>query len=211
MPGKGVRMAILQVLGLTLPVLVPGIALIATLRSGGFSRLRQAIDGGATWRGQPVLGENKTWYGLMLYPAGGAITATLLSWGGAAVHPLLHGPRAALVGASVGAAYAGGELINSFIKRRLGIAPGHMAAGAWTRLQRFADLADGVVAACLVYLAWGVSLGTASGILAAGIAIHVSTDALMRRLRLKRHEGGRRRDGDRHVIGSPRADALDKG
>ena len=204
-------MALFHVLGLTLPVLVPGLALIATLRRGGFTRLRRPIDGGATWRGQPVLGANKTWFGLLLYPMGGAITAGLLSWGGAAVHPVLHGTRATLVGATAGAAYAGGELVNSFIKRRFGIAPGRMAAGGWTRIQRSADLADGVVAASLAYLAWGVSLGIACGVLAAGIAIHSSTDALMRRLRLKRHERGSRGDGDRDVVGSPRAHALDEG
>lgn len=204
-------MAVLRVLVLTLPVLVPGLALIATLRRGGFVRLRRPIDGGATWRGRPVLGENKTWYGLMVYPVGGALTAGLLSLGGSAVHPVLHGPKAALVGATVGASYAGGELINSFVKRRYGIAAGRMAAGRWTPIQRSADLADGVIAASLVYLAWGASLAAATGVLAAGIAIHVSTDALMRRLRLKRHERGGRGHGDRDVVRSPRAHALDEG
>lgn len=204
-------MALLHVLGLTLPVLVPGLALIATLRRGGLARLRRPIDGGAMWRGRPILGENKTWYGLALYPLGGAITAGLLSLRGNSVDPLFDGPRSSLVGATVGAAYACAELVNSFIKRRIGIAPGRMVAGAWTKVQRSADLADGVVAASLVYLAWGVSLGRACGVLAAGIAIHASTDALMRRLRLKRHEGHRRGDRDRDVVGSPRADALDEG
>ncbi len=204
-------MALLHVLSLTLPVLVPGLALIATLRRGGFARLRRPIDGGAMWHGRPVLGQNKTWYGLLLYPIGGAITASLLSLGGAAVHPVLYGPRAALVGATAGAAYAVGELINSAIKRRLGIAAGRMANGAWSGVQRSADLADGVVAASCVYLAWGASLATAGGVLVAGIAIHVSTDALMRRLRLKRHERGGRSNRDRDVVGSPSADALDKG
>lgn len=204
-------MPLLHVLGLTLPVLVPGIALIVTLRGGGFTRLRRPIDGGALWLGRPVLGANKTWYGLMLYPLGGAVTAGALSWGRGAVDPVLHGARGSLVGASVGAAYAVGELVNSFVKRRLGIAPGRMAAGGAARIQRSADLADGIVAACVVYVAWGVSLGIACGVLVTGIAIHVSTDALMRRLRLKRHEGGRRGGGDRHIVGSPRADAFDKG
>jgi len=211
MPEKGVHMALLHVLGLTLPILVPGLALIATLRRGGFARLRRPIDGGATWRRRPVLGENKTWYGLMVYPVGGALTAGLLSLGGAAVHPVLHGSKAALVGATAGAAYACGELINSFVKRRFGIAAGRMVAGRWTRIQRAADLADGVIAASLVYLAWGVSPAPAAGVLAAGIAIHVSTDALMRRLRLKRHDRRGRGDGDRDVIGSPRTHALDQG
>ncbi len=204
-------MTLLHVLGLTLPVLVPGLVLIATLRRGGFARLRQPIDGGAVWCGRPVLGENKTWYGLLLYVAGGAATGSLLSLGGTVVDPVLHGPRGSLVGATAGAAYAFGELINSAIKRRLGIAAGRMAPGVSGRLQRAADLADGVFAASCIYLAWGVSLGTAGGVLVAGIAIHMATDALMRRLRLKRHEGRGRRDGDRDVVGTPRTDALDKG
>ena len=204
-------MPILHVLGLTLPVLVPGLVLIATLRRGGFARLRKPIDGGVLWRGLPLLGANKTWYGLVLYVLGGAVTAGLLSLGGSAVDPVLRGAQGVLVGATAGGAYAVGELVNSAIKRRLGITAGRMTTGEWARLQRAVDLADGVVAATFVYLAWGVSVGTAVGVLAAGIAIHVSTDALMRRLRLKRHEGGGRSHRDRDVVRSPRTDALDEG
>lgn len=75
------------------------------------------IDGG--WRlpdGKPLFGSSKTWRGLC---------SALLA--GAALAPLLALPYA--LGLTVAAAAMAGDLLSSFIKRRLGIPPSGMAFG----------------------------------------------------------------------------------
>src|SRR5690554_6268505 len=134
-------MNILAVLAMTLPVLVPGLALIVSLKRGWGARWRRAIDGGRTWRGQAVLGQNKTWFGLVLYIVGGAVVGAVLMAFGAGGEVFDHA-GAPLVGATVGGAYALGELLNSLIKRRLRISPGQVTTSRWAPLQLTVDLAD---------------------------------------------------------------------
>ena len=91
------------------------------------------MDGGRTWRGRRVLGDHKTWRGLLAGIAVGALTfaaqrwlwqrgiareLALLDYG--AVHPCTTG---ALLGLGAGL----GDAVKSFVKRRLDIAPG----GSW--------------------------------------------------------------------------------
>jgi len=184
-------MTVWHVLVLTLPVLVPGLTLIATLKLGWGARLRVPLDAGRRWRGTPILGPHKTWWGLLLYVVGGALVAAvvaLVSLVGPAGPAVLTGGRAPLVGASIGAAYSLGEALNSLVKRRRGIAAGTTTASRWAPLQRALDLADGIVLAGATYLAWGVPTAQALAVVVAGLAIHVATDALMRALSLKRQQ-----------------------
>jgi hypothetical protein len=204
-------MTALHLLTLTLPVLLPGLFLIVSLKRGWFGRFRRPVDGGAALHGTPLVGQNKTWFGVALYVAGGALVAGALSLLGKFADPVFAGPKALLVGASIGAAYSVGEIINSLVKRRAGIAPGQMTTTRWRHLQRAADLADGIVCASLVYLAWGVSLTMAAAVLVAGLVIHVGTDMLMRRLSLKRDKKRSSHHGDRHVVEPAQTDALDRG
>jgi len=85
--------------------------------------------------------------------------------------------KAWVAGAICGASYVVAELPNSFIKRRLGIAPGARAVRRG-RLQYLVDQADSV-AGCLIALRllYGSSraeLLTAFGL---GLAIHAAIDA----------------------------------
>jgi CDP-2,3-bis-(O-geranylgeranyl)-sn-glycerol synthase len=75
------------------------------------------IDGGLKFiDGRPLLGNSKTWRGLLL-----AITAAaVMAW-------LLNLPPE--VGARVGLFAVTGDLLSSFIKRRLGLASSSMAFG----------------------------------------------------------------------------------
>lgn len=92
-----------------------------------FKALERPLDGGATFRGRRVLGDNKTWRGALFMATGPALAAAALTrWPAfrdalpddvADAPPLLWG---ALVGLGV----VVGELPNSFLKRRLDIAPG---------------------------------------------------------------------------------------
>ncbi len=81
------------------------------------TRLAVAVDFGRRLAdGQPVLGSSKTWRGLVAALAAGAVLAPLL------------GHEAAL-GVNFAAWAMLGDLLTSFLKRRLGIAPGGRASG----------------------------------------------------------------------------------
>src|ERR1051326_1215664 len=94
-----------------------------------FVALAVPIDGGRTWRGRRLLGDPKTWRGLLagvvvgalvyalqgaLFRAGLARDLALIDY---AANPLAPG---VLMGLSAGI----GDAVKSFFKRRLGISPG---------------------------------------------------------------------------------------
>lgn len=137
--------------------------------------LRLPLDGGATWRGRRLLGDNKTVRGALVM-IGGCLAATLaLSawpwwWEQALPGELTeHGP--VLVGLLVGVGIVIGELPNSLAKRQLGVAPGTRrggtVGGAFVALDQF-DLALGVWVALLPL--WIMPLGT---LLVAVVAVTV--------------------------------------
>lgn len=110
--------------------------------------LRRPIDRGFDFRGRPLFGANKTWRGVATVAAGCALVVGLQAeW--------LHGYEPIrrielfdygavngwLLGLWTGALAELSELPNSFVKRRLGIAPGRQAGGvagvlftAWDQL-----------------------------------------------------------------------------
>ncbi len=184
--------------------------LIVSLKRGWFVRWRRPIDGGQTWRGLPVLGQNKTWLGAGLYLGGGAVIGGLLGLAGRASAPVFDARWGAVVGATVGAAYSVGEIVNSFVKRRLGVAPGKVVDTRWRHMQVAVDLADGIILASVVYLLWGVSLPMAAAVLAFGLALHISTDALMRHLSLKRDQRGRAHHRNGQVVETAGTEPLDR-
>jgi CDP-archaeol synthase len=80
-------------------------------------RLALALDGGIRWRdGQPVFGTSKTLRGVL----SGITLPALLA-------PLLG--VAVTAGAAIGAAAMAGDLLSSFAKRRIGLAPSSQAIG----------------------------------------------------------------------------------
>lgn len=148
-----------------------------------------AIDGGRTWSdGRPVFGANKTWKGV----AGLVVLGALSGWAlGAAergrpaerlnlAHRRIPNTpvHAALLGAAMGAAYAAGELPNSFAKRRLGVGSGEAGRhqGLVGKAFVVVDQVDSV-AACTLLLraitplppAWMASAVTIGGFTHAGI------------------------------------------
>ena len=80
-------------------------------------RFGRALDGGRRWLdGRPLLGHSKTLRGIL--------SALLLT---ALAAPLLG--HAARLGLSVGALAMTGDLLSSFLKRRLGLEPSSMVLG----------------------------------------------------------------------------------
>jgi CDP-2,3-bis-(O-geranylgeranyl)-sn-glycerol synthase len=149
------------------------------------------LDGGLTFRGRRVLGDNKTLRGfVVMVPAAACAFAALSLIAGDArtqiLWPLSPVEYAAL-GAWAGLGFMAGELPNSFVKRQIGIAPGRRASSrAAAVLQFLVDRADsgiGMLAAMSVAvptppLTWAI-------VLLAGAPLHWAFAALMYQLGLK--------------------------
>jgi len=184
-----------RVVWLITPVLVAGIGQVAILKTGLLSRLAVPLDFGLRWRGKPVLGPRKTWRGVIVMTTLSALAARSQAMA------VRQNPRLRamcpfdyqqvnpwLVGAALGLGYCIAELPNSFVKRRLGIAPAHTSQRlAW--LQYLIDQSDSVVG-CLVALRFFYRPRTAETGLAfaTGLALHVGVDRLMHALGVKRDD-----------------------
>ncbi|MEK6206228.1 MAG: CDP-archaeol synthase [Chloroflexota bacterium] len=174
---------------LTAPVLIAGLVHVAVITLNLVPELARPIDAGRRWRGRALLGSNKTWRGFVVMPAATAITITAQqtiaarSPNLAVLAPLRPGaPPAWIVGAICGAAYVVAELPNSFVKRRLGIAPGTSAPRARVA-QYVVDQLDSVIGcAVAIRLLYRIDVvdATASALLGAGC--HVAVERLMRML-----------------------------
>ena len=165
-------------------VLVLGspLAHVLVLRYDLLRPLKRPIDGGATFRGRRVLGENKTWRGALMM-AGGVVVLTLLLsrwptyWDALPAELTEAGPLA--VGTLIGLAVVLGEFPNSFMKRQLGIAPGKQRrspAGIALILWDQADFVPFVV----LFLAplWLMPLGHAAVAFAVVALVHLAINVI---------------------------------
>lgn len=177
-----------QLASLLAIVLVPGVMLIVVLKKGWMRRLAVPLDADATWGdGRPLFGPTKTWLGVVIYVGGAMIVAGILGHPdlGEWVAPVLRGPRSVAIGFLLGLVYVVGELLNSFVKRRVGIASSTETTSRWRPVQRAADLADGIVAVSVLLIALGSSPLLVAATALVGVAVHAGTDVVMHRLRLK--------------------------
>ncbi len=156
---------------LFLPVLGAPLLHAPVLTFDWLQSLRRPLDGGRTWRGKRLFGDNKTWRGALVM-ATGVLLATLALWPLDAWRDEL--PRAVrdagplVIGLLLALGTVLAELPNSFLKRRLGIAPGtqRRSPTGWAlTLVDQADIVLGIYLACLPV--WAMPIGT----LAAGIAV----------------------------------------
>lgn len=122
-----------QALYLFAPLLVSAVLSAAVHRYDLFPRLAKPIDAGVALHGRRVLGDGKTWRGVVVAVVGS--TATVLvqkhavgaSAGALAIVDYANAD-ALLLGAAIGGGAMLGELPNSFVKRRLGIRRGETAS-----------------------------------------------------------------------------------
>src|SRR5258706_2184003 len=120
---------------LTAAFALAGVGHTAWLAAPGSHPFAVPLDGGRTFRGRRLLGDNKTLRGFMIMvPATGITFAVLASRlrilpvGLKGLWPL--SPAAyALLGSWAAVGFMAGELPNSFIKRQLDIRPGDAARG----------------------------------------------------------------------------------
>jgi len=158
------------------------------MRSRWSVRFRTPLDGGAIWRGRRLLGDHKTLRGFMaIVPAAGLAFAALglarvamPEWLAAGLWNLSL-VELFLLGCWAGFCFMAGELPNSFLKRRLAVAPGTAPAHGWSRwfclvLDRF----DSTLA-LLIGLSLLVPLPalTWAWVLAIGPAVHLAFSAAL--------------------------------
>ncbi len=173
---------------LVLPVLLPGLVLIATLKNKWLKSLDKPIDGDIRVRGRPLLGTGKTYRGVVIYVVGALLVSYAL-YGLSDIeyiHPLFK--QSWLVnGLLFGGGYAAGELINSMIKRQFGVQPGKLARGhVWARVQQIVDHVDGmVVVAILLYIVHCVQIVDIMSALAWGVLLHGITNIAMNKFHLR--------------------------
>ncbi len=175
------------------PVLVAGLGQVVVLKTGLLPGLAAPLDRGVYWRGKRLLGPRKTWRGVIIMTTLSALVARAQAGAARrserlrAISPFDYDRiNPWLLGVALGLGYCLAELPNSFVKRRLGIAPaGRANRFAW--LQYVVDQSDSV-AGCLVALrffykpSWletGLAFGT-------GLMLHVGVDQLMHALGVKR-------------------------
>ena len=134
------------------------------------------LDGGRTFRGRRLLGDNKTARGfVVMIPATGAafLTLALAGFHTPGAWPLTPAQYLGL-GLLAGTGCMLGELPNSFIKRQLRIPPGAPGAGTVTRPLFFVvdrlDSTLGVLASLM--LAVPVPPATVVYIVLVGVALH---------------------------------------
>jgi len=177
--------SVLQMYVSLAPVIIAGILNMVWCSTRLAPALNRPLDNGAVLKdGRRVLGDNKTWKGLVGMVVLGSVAFIL--WSLVPQNTALgqwdlfherHAPSLAydaLVGALLGVAYALFELPNSFLKRRLDIAPGKESHGPRRWLFVFLDQIDSVLG-CAVVLA---ILATISpqfvlGLIAVGAVTHI--------------------------------------
>jgi CDP-2,3-bis-(O-geranylgeranyl)-sn-glycerol synthase len=171
-----------------------GLAHSFWLRSRRARRWRRPIDGGRTWRGRRLFGDNKTWAGFLVLPPATGATFGLLAlavghWRAdweERLWPLTPGGYA-LLGCWTGLGFMAGELPNSFVKRQLGVAPGAAPAGRPMRVLGFLiDRTDSLAGALLAQaLVVPVGLWYAVYLLLIGPGLHWLFSALLHALGVK--------------------------
>jgi CDP-archaeol synthase len=171
-----------------------GAAHVLWLRTALSRRFAWPVDGGLTFRGRRLFGDNKRVCGFMVLPPVGALTFLLLG-GGREVLPAffadglwrLSAGQYAGLGLGCGFAFMLAELPNSFLKRQLGIAPGQAPLQPLLRpVVLLADRFDSVLGVLLALsLVVPVPLATWFWVLAFGPAVHAAFSIAMHGLGIK--------------------------
>ena len=162
---------------LFLPLLGALVAHAPVLRWNLFPALRRPIDAGTTLRGRRLLGDNKTWRGVIFMWSGVFVATLLLSywprwWSNLPADVQRAG--APLVGALLGLGTVLGELPNSLLKRQLDVPPGEQRRSVLGVLLSIYDQADFVPAIWLTLLpVWRMPLATAAAAFVVVTAIHL--------------------------------------
>ena len=166
----------MSVVWVFLPVLGGALAHAPVLSLDLLKPLKRPLDGGATFRGRRVFGDNKTWRGAIVIVVGVLVATLLLSqwdwwWEELPGDLREHGPLP--YGLLLGLGVVVGELPNSFAKRQLDIAPGAQRKTPGGVLLTIYDQADFVLAVWLLLLPlWVMAPWQAAVAFAVVAAVH---------------------------------------
>lgn len=180
----------LRIISLTFPLLVSGLSLIIILKKKWLLKLDTPLDHGVFFRGKRIFGDNKTYRGILTHVFVCISVCFILYLGYVTglskfIHPIFNNPPI-LIGLIYSLLYTLGELINSFIKRQMGISSGGSSNSKYSYLQKFFDLSDGIITAAVVlYLLNFIAFYEAVIAGFIGISLHFLTDMFMARLKLK--------------------------
>lgn len=157
------------------------------LRSG-LAKIAVPIDLGIKWRGREILGKNKTWRGLLV----GVITGMLVAGVQAIlflktdffkINTLIDYGRInfILLGALMGGGALAGDLVKSFIKRRLGKPSGK----PWFPWDQLDWITGAIVLSSVLYVPTaGIMLVTA----VLYVGVHLCSDRIVCRMGIKKRE-----------------------
>jgi len=170
---------VLQLLWLALPIIAAGLVHLAVMKRDLLPALRRLpIDGGLTFRGRRLFGDNKTWRGAVVTIGTTTLAAWILAQLSACCWPLptlvpFAEEHPLLWGLLLGTGYIVGELPNSFAKRQLGVAPGAAGHGATGRVFWVIDQLDSL-AGMLLFVApvWRPAPGLLALIVAIMLVAH---------------------------------------
>ncbi len=171
---------------LAAPVVVAALVHVIVLKFRWLESLRIPLDGGATWRGRRIFGDNKTVRGAVVM-IGVSIIVALLQ--GRLRLPAIEyfdyeDANLLALGLLLGLGFVIGELPNSFIKRQLDVPPGGHA-GIWHTL---ADQLDSVIGALLTLsFIWVPPLRVWVVALVLGTGLHMAVNGVFVLLGVKRH------------------------
>lgn len=183
----------IQCLFIVFPIFAAGLIFIYVLQKGFFSQFNKPVDLNLTIFGKRLFGDNKTFRGFLIMPAATLFVVMCMS----AIFKLFDidenhilfdysfdGWYKALI---FGAAYAFGELPNSFVKRQLNIEPGMRAKRLYMRI--IFDIIDKmdslVLCGVAVYFVYNIDIKYVFGAVTLGFICHYVTDLYMIKLRLK--------------------------
>ena len=170
---------VLQLLWLALPIIAAGLVHLAVMKLDLLPGLRRMpLDGGLTFRGKRLFGDNKTWRGAVvtigttMFAAWGVAQLSACCWSLPALVPF-SSEHPLLWGLLLGTGYIVGELPNSFAKRQLGISPGAAGQGTAGRVFWVVDQLDSL-AGMLVFVApvWQPSPGLLALVVAIMLVAH---------------------------------------
>lgn len=146
--------------------------------------LAQPIDGSRTWKGKPLFGPNKTWRGLILGTLAGTLTFTLqqVLYNNPFFNALSlfdYSTKPLMLGFLLASGALLGDLVKSFIKRRLDKAPGSM----WFPWDQLDLVIGGLLFSFIVYIPSARVILT---LLILTPLLHYATNRIAYWIRLKR-------------------------
>ena len=180
--------ALVQTAFIVSAVSMAGVAHVLWLRHEASKYFNVALDGGRRIRGKRIFGDHKTLRGFMvMVPATGltfglmwAFCRALPDWVCAGLWDLTMSEYG-LLGLWAGLGFMLGELPNSFVKRRFGIAPGATPENGFRRyFFAVTDRVDSILGLLLfVHLAVGVDALVWLFVLLIGSVIHLAFSAIL--------------------------------